>query len=277
MGKFQKVYIEISDVCGCECSFCPSPNIAKFGAMDLEVYKSILAQIKGKTKAICLHILGDPLANANLDRYLNLAFDSNFNIDLVTTGKYLKNHDFAMLCKAHQISFSLSAFLDKNAKFKDDYIDNLLEFCKFKNAINSEIFINFRVQKHMLNLDKFHLIKDKFEQFFGVKIDYQNNRFRLGYKIFLNFKEYFEWREPNSQNIQKYCHGLSSQIGFKSSGVVVPCCIDANADIKLGDIKKQSLDEVLNSAKAVSIVDGFKQGKAIEELCKKCEYRAVLE
>ena len=249
MGKFQKVYIEISDVCGCECSFCPSPNIAKFGAMDLEVYKSILSQIKGKTKAICLHLLGDPLANANLDLYLNLALDSNFNIDLVTTGKYLKNHDFAMLCKAHQISFSLSAFLDKNAKFKDDYIDNLLEFCKFKNAINSEIFINFRVQKHMLNLDKFHLIKDKFEQFFGVKIDYQNNRFRLGYKIFLNFKEYFEWREPNSQNIQKYCHGLSSQIGFKSSGVVVPCCIDANADIKLGDIKKQSLDEVLNSAR----------------------------
>ncbi|MBR6612785.1 MAG: SPASM domain-containing protein, partial [Campylobacter sp.] len=80
-----------------------------------------------------------------------------------------------------------------------------------------------------------------------------------------------------SQNIQKYCHGLSSQIGFKSSGVVVPCCIDANADIKLGDIKKQSLDEVLNSAKAVAIVNGFKQGKAIEELCKKCEYRAVLE
>lgn len=277
VGKFQKVYIEISDVCGCECSFCPSPNIAKFGAMDLEVYKSILSQIKGKTKAICLHLLGDPLANANLDLYLNLALDSNFNIDLVTTGKYLKNHDFAMLCKAHQISFSLSAFLDKNAKFKDDYIDNLLEFCKFKNTINSEIFINFRVQKHMLNLDKFHLIKDKFEQFFGVKINYQNNRFRLGYKTFLNFKEYFEWREPNSQNIQKYCHGLSSQIGFKSSGVVVPCCIDANADIKLGDIKKQSLDEVLNSAKAVAIVDGFKQGKAIEELCKKCEYRAVLD
>lgn len=277
MGKFQKVYIEISDVCGCECSFCPSPNIAKFGAMDLEVYKSILSQIKGKTKAICLHILGDPLANASLDLYLNLALDSNFNIDLVTTGKYLKNHDFATLCKVHQISFSLSAFLDKNAKFKDDYIDNLLEFCKFKNTINSEIFINFRVQKHMLNLDKFHLIKDKFEQFFGVKIDYQNNRFRLGYKIFLNFKEYFEWREPNSQNIQKYCHGLISQIGIKSSGVVVPCCIDANADIKLGDIKKQSLDEVLNSAKAVAIVDGFKQGKAIEELCKKCEYRAVLD
>lgn len=277
MGKFQKVYIEISDVCGCECSFCPSPNIAKFGAMDLEVYKSILSQIKGKTKAICLHILGDPLANANLDLYLNLALDSNFNIDLVTTGKYLKNHDFAMLCKAHQISFSLSAFLDKNAKFKNDYIDNLLEFCKFKNAINSEIFINFRVQKHMLNLDKFHLIKDKFEQFFGVKIDYQNNRFRLGYKIFLNFKEYFEWKIPNSQNPQRYCHGLISQIGIKSSGVVVPCCIDANADINLGDIKKQSLDEVLNSAKAVAIVDGFKQGKAIEELCKKCEYRAVLD
>lgn len=277
MGKFQKVYIEISDVCGCECSFCPSPNIAKFGAMDLEVYKSILSQIKGKTKAICLHLLGDPLANANLDIYLNLAFDSNFNIDLVTTGKYLKNHDFAMLCKAHQISFSLSAFLDKNAKFKDDYIDNLLEFCKFKNAINSEIFINFRVQKHMLNLDKFHLIKDKFEQFFGVKIDYQNNRFRLGYKIFLNFKEYFEWREPNSQNIQKYCHGLSSQIGIKSSGVVVPCCIDARADINLGSLKEQNLATIINSSKSKAIIDGFRQGKAVENLCQKCEYRAVLD
>ena len=92
MAKFQKVYIEISDICGCECSFCPSLNLAKFGSMDLGLYERILSQIRGKTRAICLHLLGDPLANLNLNKYLSLAYDKDFKIDLVTTGKYLKKH-----------------------------------------------------------------------------------------------------------------------------------------------------------------------------------------
>ncbi|WP_187106401.1 radical SAM/SPASM domain-containing protein [Campylobacter lanienae] len=277
MAKFQKVYIEISDICGCECSFCPSVNIAKFGSMDLELYERILSQIRGKTRAICLHLLGDPLANLNLNQYLSLAYDKGFKIDLVTTGKYLRKHDFSTLSKAHQISFSLSAFVDKNAKFSENYIDDLLAFCQFTQEIKSEIFINFRIQKHMINEPKFEMIKAKFEQFFGVKIGCNESRVRLAYKIFLVFKEYFEWREPNSQNPSKYCHGLISQIGIKSSGIVVPCCVDANARINLGNIGQNSLNEIVNSPKAKAIIDGFKQGKAIENLCQKCEYKATLD
>ena len=277
MGKFQKVYIEIGDVCGCECSFCPSLNLAKFGSMDLGLYERILSQIRGKTRAICLHLLGDPLANLNLNQYLSLAYDKGFKIDLVTTGKYLKKHDFNALSKAHQISFSLSAFVDKNAKFSENYIDDLLAFCQFTQEIKSEIFINFRIQKHMINEPKFKMIKDRFEQFFGIKIDYNADKIRLDYKTFLVFKEYFEWRKPNSQNPHKYCHGLISQIGIKSSGIVVPCCIDAGASINLGSLKEQSLTTIINSPKAKAIIDGFKAAKAVENLCQKCEYKAVLD
>ncbi|WP_180380053.1 radical SAM/SPASM domain-containing protein [Campylobacter porcelli] len=277
MAKFQKVYIEISDICGCECSFCPSVSVDKFGPMDLGLYSDILSQIRGKTRAICLHLLGDPLANLNLDKYLDLAFKNSFKVDLVTTGKYLNKHDFTTLCKAHQISFSLSAFIDKNGKFKDDYIDNLLDFCKFKKEIKSDIFVNFRVQKHMINEPKFKMIKDRFERFFGVKIDYNADKIRLDYKTFLVFKEYFEWKKPNSQNPHKYCHGLISQIGIKSSGSVVPCCIDARASINLGSLKEQSLTTIINSPKARAIIEGFKAAKAVENLCQKCEYKAVLD
>ena len=291
MGKFQKVYIEISDICGCECSFCPSPNMTKFGVMELGLYERILEQISGKTRAICLHILGDPLANLKLNKYLSLAFERGFSVDLVTTGKFLKRHDFATLCKAHQISFSLSAFLDKNAKFDVHYTKDLLEFCEFKNSIKSEIFVNFRVQKHMVNLAKFQDLISEFERFFGVEIctkfdeidkfgsknTKNSNRIRLGYKTFLNFKDYFEWKNPNSQISQKFCHGLSAQIGFKSSGVVVPCCIDAGAKINLGNIATQGLEQILDNSRARAILDGFKRGEAVEKLCQKCEYRAVLE
>ncbi|TWO30330.1 radical SAM protein [Campylobacter lanienae] len=245
--------------------------------MDLGLYERILSQIRGKTRAICLHLLGDPLANLNLNQYLSLAYDKGFKIDLVTTGKYLKKHDFNALSKAHQISFSLSAFVDKNAKFSKNYIDDLLAFCQFTQEIKSEIFINFRIQKFMINEPKFEMIKAKFEQFFGVKIDYNADKIRLDYKTFLVFKEYFEWRKPNSQNPSKYCHGLISQIGIKSSGVVVPCCIDAGASINLGSLKEQSLTTIINSPKAKAIIEGFKAAKAVENLCQKCEYKAVLD
>lgn len=263
--------------------------MTKFGAMELGLYERILEQISGKTRAICLHILGDPLANLKLNKYLSLAFERGFSVDLVTTGKFLKRHDFATLCKAHQISFSLSAFLDKNAKFDVHYTKDLLEFCEFKNAIKSEIFVNFRVQKHMVNLAKFQDLISEFEQFFGVEIYKEIDaisslktaknieRIRLGYKTFLNFKDYFEWKNPNSQISQKFCHGLSAQIGFKSSGAVVPCCIDAGAKINLGNIATQGLEQILDNSRARAILDGFKRGEAVEKLCQKCEYRAVLE
>ncbi|AVK81930.1 radical SAM protein [Campylobacter fetus subsp. testudinum] len=289
---FKKVYIEISDICSCKCSFCPSPLMeTRRKTMSLELFERVLHQVSPLTKRICLHILGDPLEVSNLKEYINLVSKFDLKIDLVTTGKMLYKHSFDMLLEPpfHQISFSLSAFLDKNSKFSDDYVSNLLAFCSASLTKRSDTFINLRIQSDFLLNDdeKMSQTLDKFERYFDInlnkylqhiklnfaqKIYEKNVKIRLARKVLLNFKTSFEWRNNDLINITKTCYALKDQLGILSDGVVVPCCIDYLGAINLGNIKNESLAQILKSQRVKNIKNGFSQGRIVENYCQKCAY-----
>ena len=69
-----------------------------------------------------------------------------------------------------------------------------------------------------------------------------------------------------------FCHGLRDQLGILCDGSVVPCCLDHEGDITLGNLFTQSMEEILESPRAKAIYEGFSQRKAAEELCRKCGY-----
>jgi radical SAM protein with 4Fe4S-binding SPASM domain len=97
---------------------------------------------------------------------------------------------------------------------------------------------------------------------------------RLDNKVLLHFDNYFEW--PSLQNPiygHGTCQGLSSHIAILASGVVVPCCLDSQGVMPLGDIKNKSLQEILFDKRAIDIRDGFHKNICIEELCQKCSYK----
>ena len=66
--------------------------------------------------------------------------------------------------------------------------------------------------------------------------------------------------------------GLRDQIGILCDGTVVPCCLDAEGSIALGNIFRQSLDEILNSERAKALYRGFSNRAPAEELCLRCGY-----
>ena len=59
-------------------------------------------------------------------------------------------------------------------------------------------------------------------------------------------------------------------------GTVVPCCLDSAGVLDLGNLFQQNLDEVLASPRARAIYDGFTRHKAVEPLCRRCGYAAVI-
>uniref|UniRef100_UPI0034A1CF04 SPASM domain-containing protein n=2 Tax=Clostridiaceae TaxID=31979 RepID=UPI0034A1CF04 len=69
-----------------------------------------------------------------------------------------------------------------------------------------------------------------------------------------------------------FCHGLRDQIGILLDGTVVPCCLDSEGKIPLGNIFEQSLEEIITSKRARNIYDGFSRRRAVEDLCKRCGY-----
>jgi radical SAM protein with 4Fe4S-binding SPASM domain len=70
------------------------------------------------------------------------------------------------------------------------------------------------------------------------------------------------------------CFGLRNQIAILVNGDVVPCCLDHEGDIKLGNIFYDDLDEIINKERCKSIINGFQSHKLVEPLCKRCGFRS---
>ena len=69
-----------------------------------------------------------------------------------------------------------------------------------------------------------------------------------------------------------FCHGLRNQFAILSDGTVVPCCIDADGDMALGNVFDGGLDAALQSPLAQNIYNGFSGGRAYHALCKNCSF-----
>jgi radical SAM protein with 4Fe4S-binding SPASM domain len=97
----------------------------------------------------------------------------------------------------------------------------------------------------------------------------------LDKNVFLNQSRRFDWPDKNGPDLgdQGFCLGLREQFAILVDGTVVPCCLDRNADMALGNIFKQPIEEILGSTRAKRIVEGFSQRKVVEDLCRKCGYR----
>ncbi|TGU69848.1 radical SAM protein, partial [Mesorhizobium sp. M00.F.Ca.ET.186.01.1.1] len=54
---------------------------------------------------------------------------------------------------------------------------------------------------------------------------------------------------------------------------VVPCCLDGEGVIKLGNIRQTTFTDIVEGERANAIVEGFSRREAVEELCKRCGYR----
>ncbi len=72
---------------------------------------------------------------------------------------------------------------------------------------------------------------------------------------------------------QGFCMGLRDQIAVLSDGTVVPCCLDHEGDIALGNLFTSPLSEILASQRARALYDGFSRRLATEPLCRRCAYR----
>ncbi|WP_025448883.1 radical SAM/SPASM domain-containing protein [Helicobacter pylori] len=279
---FKKIYIELSDICGLQCSFCPNPKNIR-GVMPLELFEKICKEAAPLTPIITLHVLGDPCKLKNLNRYLSTAKRFSLKVDLVTSGAYLHNFETLLQDAIYQISISLDAGLDNHNKLNQHrYIQKILEFCRYKCEKNSEVFLNLRIQDSTLEKHQ-NLIKPFLESFECVSLETlkSQGRARLFKKSFLNIQKTFKWpnlNAPNPLNQESkipYCYGLIKQVAILSNGVVVPCCMDAQAHINLGDLNHTPLKDVLKSQKAMAIKTHFLKGEALEPLCKNCSYPLI--
>jgi radical SAM protein with 4Fe4S-binding SPASM domain len=279
--KFNRIYIEITNICGLQCDFCPTSAVNN-KIMQLDFFENIVEQASYFTNEIVCHVMGDPLVLSNIGDYLDIIKKYNMKAMLTTSGFYMQKHIPKVLLHpcVRQLNISLNSFNKNSPKITlEEYLNPILELCNAKIEHYNEPFLNLR----LWNMDNDNseaefndLILASLEQFFGIKIKKNSDKkgFRLASKIILHFDDYFQWPSLSNQIYgDGYCGGLSSHIAILNDGIVVPCCLDYEGVINLGDLKNEKLKDILESQKSKSIRDGFKNKIATEELCQKCSYK----
>lgn len=285
MTRFKKIYIETTNICNLSCNFCPKTS-RKLGFMGIESFNEIINKIKGYTNHIYLHLMGEPFLNKNLETFLKIAKEADLKVNITTNGTLINRvKDVVIDSKAvRQINISLHSFEanDNDIEF-NKYINNILDFinesteksetiCALRlwNIDTEELKANNNLNSQIINLiqDKLNLEINLIEELKEKK------RLKLKDKVYLNMAEKFSWPDANLSLISEdvFCHGLRDQIGILLDGTVVPCCLDSEGKIPLGNIFEQSLEEIITSERARNIYDGFSRRRAVEDLCKRCGY-----
>lgn len=287
MKKYKKIYIEITNVCNLACDFCPQSK-RKPEFMKIETFDKILAQIKPYTDYIYLHVKGEPLLHPEIDRILDLSYEKGLKVNITTNGTLINKAKDKLLTKQalRQINFSLHS-IDGNKGFngRDEYLNNIFSF--IHDAISKT---NMIIALRLWNLDKERLadiegkknqeLLDAIEQEFnlGFKIEEKvipGGGIKVSDRIYLNQDNKFQW--PDLREIEDdgigFCYGLRNQAAILVDGTVVPCCLDGEGVINLGNINNNDFSDIVNSERANTIFNGFSERKAVEELCRKCGYR----
>lgn len=282
---FERLYIEISNICNLQCTFCPEVKRDK-KILSVEDFKKFALQAKPLTKQVCLHLMGEPLAHPQFNQIADICDELGLRIFLTTNGTLLKKHSERLLNwkSLDQINFSVHSFFANPSKQSlDDYLAPILQFCNASIESKSSYYINLRLwnlQETNLqadqNLQVFSILNKNFGKEINSNIDVKLNKSKkIDGKVYVHFDTEFIWPDLKQHNRgnKGSCYGLRKQLAIHANGDVVPCCLDKESVLKLGSLSETTtLTDILKSEKAQKIKQGFERGQLVEELCQKCQY-----
>ncbi|MBE6638458.1 MAG: radical SAM protein [Ruminococcaceae bacterium] len=273
----KKVYLEITNVCNCSCAFCPGHKRPK-AFMDLAHFAYAAKQVKTVSDFIYLHVMGEPLLHPKLAELLGICEEIGLKVIITTNGTLLKEKlDILLSQKAlHKINISLHSFEANDGMQDESYFENC--FFSARETASGGIITVLRLWNLDGELPGMHreneYILDKMKKALPGKWTQNSKGVRISEKLFLEWGNRFTWpdlsRAPLRQNGS--CYGLRDQAGILVDGTVVPCCLDCNGDIALGNVFDMPLAEILNTKRAVELREGFKKQCYTEPLCKTCGY-----
>ena len=184
-------------------------------------FEEVCKKIEGKTKAIFLHVLGEPLLHPSLSTFLKIAQKYGLKVCITTNGTLLEKCGGIILEKAsavHRVSISLHCKEgNDDTGTIENYLTNCIDFSK--KASEKGIYCVFRLWnmdsneakgKNSLN----SMIEDTLHSAFDNEWTKRWSGFRLDKNVFLEYAGTFVWPKDSdlAPEDDGYCHGLVDYI-----------------------------------------------------------------
>ena len=271
--RFKKVYLEIGNVCNLKCSFCPGTR-RKPRQMTVEEFSLAAGKLRAYTDYLYFHLMGEPLLHPQLEKLLETAGDMAYKVIITTNGILLgKRGDVLLESGAvHKVNISLQSFEANQGGGLEEYISSCAAFAAKASEQGKICVLRLWNNNGLDSLNE--TIKEILSRGFPQPWTESRMSLRLAERVYLEPGDKFDWpdMEASAETAPSFCYGLRDQIGVLSDGTVVPCCLDHEGDIALGNIFTQSMEEILASPRATALYEGFTRRRAVEKLCQSCGY-----
>ena len=269
---YSRVYVEITNNCNMNCSFCHGHHRPS-RQMTREEYAHILSALKGVTQYLYHHLMGEPLVHPLLPQFIQMAREAGFRPMITTNGTLLERLGDRLLgVGLHKANISLHSFEGDEGIDHKQYIDQISAFAEKANA--EGIVLSLRLWNNGHDEGRNDTTVSLLRQALPGEWTSNTRGYRIRDRLFLEWGERFEWPDEAAPDYGEkgFCYGLSDHFGILCDGTVVPCCLDSEGTMALGNVFTQDLSDILFSPRAKAMLEGFRRRKAVEPLCRHCGY-----
>lgn len=272
----KRAYIEITNICNLQCSFCPGTGRKK-EFMPPERFRVLAERLRGYVTYLYLHVMGEPLLHPQLGEILSAAAETGFRVCLTTNGTLLGERGDVVLAAAgiHKVSVSLHSAEGNGMEALGPYLSSAWDFSV--RAADAGVICALR----LWNLGGAEEKNEEILAFLAEQVGQwplelpqpRRGSWRLGERLYLEQAERFDWPDLSAPEAgTRFCLGLREQIAVLCDGTVVPCCLDHEGDVPLGNLLERNLSDILEGQRARELYRGFSEGKPSEELCRRCGF-----
>ncbi len=243
--------------------------------MSFSEFDVITDKLIGVTDYIYLHVMGEPLTHPDVHEMVKLAGDKGFRVAVTTNGTLLEKRGEELIAAGvYKVNISVHSF--ENGRLEDyiSYLNTCFDFADI--ASNRGVLTVLRLWNKGYdegrNIDTVSMMRERLPGEW-----HEGSRgFRVRHKLHLEYGDRFEWPDMAAEDYGNdvFCYGLSDHFGVLCDGRVIPCCLDREGEITLGNLLSpdSSVDDILSCRRAVAMREGFSCRRATEELCRRCGY-----
>ena len=270
-----RCYLEITNVCNLDCKFCPKTDRAKH-RLSLREFDSLTDNLRGRVKFLYFHLMGEPFLHPLLPQFIKMARLKDFIPVLTTNGTLLSKAYDVIEARPHKIQVSLHSHEGNGKEHPEEYVRQVMAFAQ--EAASKGVLVVLRLWNQGGYDSTNEFVLDLIARYQPRPWISRHDGWKLTSNLYVEFDRMFEWPDSGHAEYKEsdsFCYALRNQIGVLVDGSVVPCCLDHAGDITLGNLFEQSLDDILSSARAKALYDGFTRHEAVEPLCRRCGYAIV--
>lgn len=272
----KRAYIEITNACNLRCVFCPGTRRER-RFLSTEEFRVLLEKLRGHVKYVYLHVMGEPLLHPRLAEFLPIAAACGLRVCVTTNGTLLPDRGQILLAAqgVHKVSISLHSAEGNDMPDLTAYLSGAWDFAV--RAAERGVICALRLWNVGGTEARNGEVLAFLEKKLGVPpLDCPQPRlgnWRLRQRLYLEQAEKFDWPDLTAPETgTSFCLGLREQIAVLCDGTVVPCCLDHEGDIPLGNLFTQDLPEILSGPRAAAFYRGFSERRPTEELCRRCGF-----